>query len=344
MPSGAGETSFCSACNTRHNKRFVLAPLCAYSLTHVLTRTHTHILLLTLLSLETSTSFNLHNRTTDEHMANQRSSKKSKVQEHDYSEQDEQDPGPDLVVDDVLMDAQSSGSPLAWSEQGLTFQLFQICSFFMYVVYSYNLSDAALELFLPLLTLYAPELASFTAHSLKGLLGIGQHTFQKYAVCPSCASLKSLQELKLDPVCRFDPFANGKPCNTNMGRQERSVLTGMGDVKPLKTFAFSGVRAQLQRMLARPGFAEKLELWRHRRIPSGTLADVYDGLVWRDFMTYDGSPFLAAPGNLALQLNFGRFSTSALHTDTLTPTHTHSHTHVYAHRWFPAFQEARVLR
>ena len=69
----------------------------------------------------------------------------------------------------------------------------------MYVVYLHNLSDAALDLFLPLLVLHAPELSTFTAQILKGLLGIG-HRSKSIAV----VSLTSFADLQLDPMCRFE--------------------------------------------------------------------------------------------------------------------------------------------
>ena len=64
----------------------------------------------------------------------------------------------------------------------------------MYVVYLHNLSDAALDLFLPLLVLYAPV----TAQILKGLLGIG-HRSKSIAV-----SLTTFADLQLDPMCRCE--------------------------------------------------------------------------------------------------------------------------------------------
>ena len=33
------------------------------------------------------------------------------------------------------------------------------------------------------------------------------------------------------------------------------------------------------------------------------LSDIYDGLVWKEFLNYQGQPFLSQPHNLALMLN-----------------------------------------
>ena len=144
----------------------------------------------------------------------------------------------------------------------------------MYVVYLHNLSDAALDLFLPLLVLHAPELSTFTAQILKGLLSSG-HRSKSIAV----VSLTSFADLQLDPMCRFEMASRV----ILIWAPERVLCWVLLDM-------YSGICTQLKRIRARPGFASKLELWRKRRMPSDTLADVYDG-SWRDFMAFQGSPF-----------------------------------------------------
>jgi hypothetical protein len=197
-----------------------------------------------------------------------------------------------------------SSTAAAWLAAGLTIQAFHVCSFFMYLVVLNHLSDATMQLFLPFLVLYEPRLTDMSCYVLKGLLDIRDHQFQKFAVCPKCASLKTFDELQADSICRCSHF--GIPCNTEMGKRTRSV-SGQVVLQPLKTFAFEGVTKQLRRMVARKGFLQQLELWRKRGVASGTFADVYDGNVWREFQVYEGVPFLSAPRNLALQLNYGTF-------------------------------------
>lgn len=41
----------------------------------------------------------------------------------------------------------------------------------------------------------------------------------------------------------------------------------------------------------------------------GLLADVYDGNLWREFQTVNGTPFLQKPQNYGFMLNFNFFST-----------------------------------
>ena len=45
------------------------------------------------------------------------------------------------------------------------------------------------------------------------------------------------------------------------------------------------------------------EHWRNRRISDTVLADIYDAQVWKEWMVYDGRPFLSCPYNIALMFN-----------------------------------------
>ena len=62
-------------------------------------------------------------------------------------------------------------------------------------------------------------------------------------------------------------------------------------------------------------------MWRKRVTTEGTLADIYDGQVWKDFQTYEGRLFLSEPHNLAVMLNcdwfqsfsHSRYTVGAIH-------------------------------
>lgn len=58
-------------------------------------------------------------------------------------------------------------------------------------------------------------------------------------------------------------------------------------------------------MVSRPGFIEKCEVWHERNTLQDVYTDVYDGRIWRDFMSTDG--VLSAPFNYALHLNVDWF-------------------------------------
>ena len=71
--------------------------------------------------------------------------------------------------------------------------------------------------------------------------------------------------------------------------------------------SYKSVIDSLQDLLTEPGFVEKCEAWREDETPDGTLADVYNGQVWKDFLSRDGIPFLSVPYNYGLHLNMDWF-------------------------------------
>jgi len=49
-------------------------------------------------------------------------------------------------------------------------------------------------------------------------------------------------------------------------------------------------------------------------VPDNTLADIYEGRIWKKFMTYEGRPFFSNPYNLGLMLNLYWFQPFDLST------------------------------
>ena len=60
--------------------------------------------------------------------------------------------------------------------------------------------------------------------------------------------------------------------------------------------------ASLQALLMRNGFVEQCESTRNLFSTSG-FADIYDGTLWREFLTVDNTPFLSECHNYVLLLN-----------------------------------------
>ena len=54
---------------------------------------------------------------------------------------------------------------------------------------------------------------------------------------------------------------------------------------PIKTYCYCPITDSLSEILGRNGFLEKCELWRTRDISNGILTYVYDGAVWKSFLT-----------------------------------------------------------
>ena len=67
------------------------------------------------------------------------------------------------------------------------------------------------------------------------------------------------------------------------------------------------LKESIQTLFNRPSFATSCEQWRERQSINGTLKDVYNGNVWRQFNEYAGQLFLSHPHNLALILNMDFF-------------------------------------
>ena len=63
----------------------------------------------------------------------------------------------------------------------------------------------------------------------------------------------------------------------------------------------------IQQILLRPEFLDCCEKWRTRIVPAGTLEDMYDGRIWKEFLNFKGKPFLSAPFNFVLSLNIDWF-------------------------------------
>ena len=49
-------------------------------------------------------------------------------------------------------------------------------------------------------------------------------------------------------------------------------------------------------------------------IPENCLADIYDGKIWKQFINFNGKPFLAEPYNLGLMVNCDWFQPYDLST------------------------------
>lgn len=161
-----------------------------------------------------------------------------------------------------------------------------------------------------------------TLFSLRKWTGILRDNFLQYVVCPKCMSIYPLAETyetrrdgtKVCKTCDHKPFYNhphqrsalGKKCGSALLRKAVSS-SGKEYVSPIRSYCFKGVVQSLEGLVKRPGFADKCEAWRRRKIPEGVLADVYDGQVWQDYQYVNGEPFLALPNNFALMLNVDWF-------------------------------------
>ena len=140
-----------------------------------------------------------------------------------------------------------------------------------------------------------------------------RNNFTKYICCPKCFSIYPWNKTPTaDSICcnfvRFPTHPqrqHRKSCGKKMYKEVK-LSSGKITYHPLLVYCYKSVIESLQEMLKRPRFVEHCEAWRSMN-NTDQYCDVYDGRVWRDFLTYDGQPFLSVPFNFAFQLNIDWF-------------------------------------
>ena len=89
---------------------------------------------------------------------------------------------------------------------------------------------------------------------------------------------------------------------------KRVILSGgKWEYQPRYEYVYQPVKTSLQKLLNVPGFAAKLEHWRCRATPDGCMSDVYDGKVWKDFLSEKYDSFLATKRSIGVMLNVDFF-------------------------------------
>ena len=63
----------------------------------------------------------------------------------------------------------------------------------------------------------------------------------------------------------------------------------------------------LNTLLQRPNVLQKLDAWKERSVPDGMLTDIYDGKIWKEFVTINDEPFLSGETTYGLMLNVDWF-------------------------------------
>lgn len=86
-----------------------------------------------------------------------------------------------------------------------------------------------------------------------------------------------------------------------------TLSDGTTKLYPFKSYCYKPLQQSLQNLVRRPGFEDKCEIWRSRKQQPGFMTDVYDGKIWKEFMTTEKSSFLNHRNNYALMLNLDWF-------------------------------------
>lgn len=76
---------------------------------------------------------------------------------------------------------------------------------------------------------------------------------------------------------------------------------------PRQMYCCTSVIDVLKEKLLSPKFINACEEWRKRAVPDGTYEDIYDGNIWKEFLSLGGVPFFSLPYNFGLCLNVDWF-------------------------------------
>ena len=133
----------------------------------------------------------------------------------------------------------------------------------------------------------------------------------KYVVCPTCLSLFKYEHC----IDKRGAQIQIEPCHHCLLKNKlipflKEVVTNTGNKKyyPLLVYSSVSLISSLQSLLSRPGFYNQCEIWHQNFERScSSLLDVYCGKLWKDFLIFEGKPFLDETNSLAFMLNIDWF-------------------------------------
>ena len=193
----------------------------------------------------------------------------------------------------------------------------------------YYIPDAALQclirflyVFFCVLGRYSSTVANIAARFPRSLYYLrkqysSDHEFKKFVVCRKCNSIYSHQEcVKYNgstPVtrnCFYRRYPNRTvTCGTPLLKRVE-LNSGKKVLHPYKTYCYYGLKKSLQKLLQLPEFVTLCEKWRSDiNVEENMMRDIiiYDGRIWKEFMHYNGEPFLDKQFTFFLAMNVDWF-------------------------------------
>ena len=145
-----------------------------------------------------------------------------------------------------------------------------------------------------------------------------QLKFTRFVVCKKCYHLYTLKDCiegsennRRGKICQFKPYPNHPHQRMRQACQSTLIkaveLTdGKRFFYPLLMYCYVGIQNSLQHVIKQKDFFKICEEWRNK-LQDDCYRDIYNGKMWKQFMTVDNKPFLSQPNNLALLLNIDFF-------------------------------------
>lgn len=76
---------------------------------------------------------------------------------------------------------------------------------------------------------------------------------------------------------------------------------------PMKVYCYNSLISGIEKVLKRKEIKEVWQHWRDWETETELLRDVYDGRVWKKFMSFNGVPFLSEFTSIGLMMNIDWF-------------------------------------
>lgn len=135
-------------------------------------------------------------------------------------------------------------------------------------------------------------------------------------VCPDCYSTYDYDDCLAQnkrATCSFVRFPRHsqsrmrKKCGSSL---LKTIKTASRKIlfRPIKVFCYRSLIEQIKHVVNQPKMLDILSQWKSRAIPTGIMADIFDGKVWKSFLTINGEEFLSSRYTLALSLNADWFN------------------------------------
>ena len=229
-----------------------------------------------------------------------------------------------LDIDQQPPNLQEELSFGASSTEGYLFTMWTL-KFLMRMQAIFKLSDNVLEHILKfigaILVVTGKQFDCFPSSLYKAKKLLGVQDFQRLVVCRKCHSLYKNSDCK--EKSRFNTQYSSKKCafkahpshpHATMRLPCDTLLLKTVELSDRKTYLYPylvycylGPHISLQSMFERPTFFKDCEHWKHRTNVGVEMRDVYDGNLWKEFISYSNEPFLSEEGNLGLILNYDHF-------------------------------------
>ncbi len=139
--------------------------------------------------------------------------------------------------------------------------------------------------------------------------------FHRFVVCRKCDSVYNYEDCKernSSKRCSFVSFPNHPHlrmrtnCNSLLLKTVE-LSSGKHLLYPYLTYCYVSIKDSLGKLLVRESFLLDCEAWRSRTLSQNKLSDIYDGDIWREFQSINGTPFLSQRHCLGLMINLDWF-------------------------------------